>query len=228
MRRDPARGVGAGGGGAAGGGGSGTALTRRVSHAASAGGIIPRRGGTLGRVRIVFGIVVASVALVGAGCGSSDEVSATESWASDLCTSVQTWSDAVQAAGTTLQDTSSLSPESVGDALEGVIDATSTLADDVTGLGPPDTESGEQAQDTVTELADMLQTDASTLQSALDDAGDSGLTGLLEQISTITTTLGSMASAVAQAFSDLRELDVQGELESAFTDAEACDGLARS
>jgi hypothetical protein len=173
-------------------------------------------------VRVVVGIAVAAIAVLGAGCGSSDSGSATEAWANDLCTSLQTWTEAVQAAGTTLQDTSSLSPESIGGALEGVIDATSTLADDVKGLGPPDVESGEQAQETVTELADTLQTDAATLQDALDEAGDAGITGLLEQISTITQTFGSMASAVGQAFSDLQELDVQGELESAFTDADSC------
>ena len=187
-----------------------------------------RRGGTLGRVRIAVGIVVAAVALVGAGCGSSDGGGETEAWASGLCSSLQTWSEAVQAAGTTLQDTSSLSPESISGAIEGVIAATSTLAEDVKGLGRPDTESGQQAEATVTALADSLQTDAGTLQKALDDAGDAGLTGLLEQISTITQTLGSMASAVGQAFTDLQELDVQGELETAFTDADSCDGLVGS
>ncbi len=173
-------------------------------------------------MRIAVGIVIAAVALLGAGCGSSDSGGGTEAWANDLCSSLQTWSESVQAAGATLQDTSSLSPDAIGGAIEGVVDATSTLADDVKRLGRPDTESGEQAEETVTALADTLQTDADTLQKALDDAGDAGLTGLLEQISTITKTLGSMASAVGQAFTDLQELDVQGELESAFTDADSC------
>ena len=187
------------------------------------------KGGTLGRVRTVVGIVVAAVALVGAGCGSSDSGGGeTESWANGLCSSLQTWTEAVQAAGTTLQDTSSLSPESVGGAIEGVIDATSTLADDVKGLGRPDIESGQQAEETVTELADTLQADADTLQKAIDDAGGAGITGVLEQLSTITQTLGSMASAVGQAFTELQALDVQGELESALTDAGSCSGLAGS
>ena len=37
-----------------------------------------------------------------------------------------------------------------------------------------------------------------------------------------------MASAVGQAFTDLQALDVQGELETALTDADSCDGLVGS
>jgi hypothetical protein len=174
-------------------------------------------------VRSAVAIVVAVVALALAGCGSSDDGNdATQAWADGLCSSLQSWTESVQSAGTTLQDTSALSPESVGGALESVIDATSTLADDVKALGRPEIESAQQAEETVNGLADSLQTDANTLQQSLDDADEAGLTGLLEELSTITATLGSMASAVGQAFTDLQELDVQGELESAFTDADSC------
>ena len=56
--------------------------------------------------------------------------------------------------GVAMQDTSSISPESIAGALGSVIDATSTLATDVQALGRPETESGQEAQQTVTELAD--------------------------------------------------------------------------
>ena len=172
MRTEPARRVGVGGGGAAGGGGSGTALTRRVSHAANTGNtsaerwyararanrVRHRRGGRRPRRR--------RLRLVGrqrqrdGGLGErplhvrADVVGRRPGGRHDP-------------AGHEL----ALARVDRG-ALEGVIDATSTLADDVRGLGAPDTESGEQAQETVTELADTLQTDAATLQSALDEAGD--------------------------------------------------------
>ena len=66
-----------------------------------------------------------------------------------------------------------------------------------------------------------MQTDANTLQQALDEADDAGLTGLLEQLSTITATLGSMASPSGRRSPTCR-IDVQGELESAFTDSDSC------
>jgi hypothetical protein len=225
----PASGGGGAGGGAVGdaggGGGSAASLTAGVSRAQRpAATWSPRKGGTLGRVRALAVTLLALAALAAAGCGSSDDGGgdATQAWADGLCSSLQEWTESVQSAGATLQDTSSLSPEALGGALESVIGATSTLADDVQSLGRPEVDSAEQAQETVTTLADTLQDDAATLQRALDEADDAGLTGLLEQLSTITATLGSMASAVGQAFSDLQELDVQGELESAFTDSESC------
>jgi hypothetical protein len=50
----------------------------------------------------------------------------------------------------------------------------------------------------------------------------------LENISTITTTLGSMASAVGQAFTDLEGLDAADELRTAFESADSCADLAGS
>ena len=61
-------------------------------------------------------------------------------------------------------------------------------------LDPPDLDAADQAQQTVSGLADTLETDADSLQG-LDESGG-GTPGLLDRISAITTTLGSMASAV--------------------------------
>jgi hypothetical protein len=179
-------------------------------------------------MRLALAAAVAGLALVAAGCGSDDGGggSATEEWADGLCTALSTWSDSVQAVGATLQDTTSLSVDSVRGAIEDVVDATSTLASDVQELGRPDTEAGQEAEETVTRLADTLEQDAATLEQALE--GSSGATGLLENISTITTTLGSMASAVGQAFTDLEGLDAADELRTAFESADSCADLAGS
>lgn len=174
------------------------------------------------------GAVAASVALLAlaAGCGgSSDETSATETWANGVCSALQTWTDSVQSTASTLQDPSSLSADSVTAALNDVIDATSTLASDVKSLGPPETESGQQAQETLNQLAGTLEDDAGTLQDLLDSGGGSGINGLLDQISAVTKTLSSMASAVTQAFEDLQNLDAKGELQDAFENADSCDSL---
>jgi hypothetical protein len=178
-------------------------------------------------MRVLVAAVVTALALVAAGCGSdSSSGDATQDWANGLCTSLTTWSDSMQSAATTLQDTSSLSVDTIKGAIDDVVTATSTLASDVSELGRPDTEAGQEAEETVSALADTLQTDAETLQQALDSGSSGGLTGLLENISTITSTLGSMANAVGQAFSDLEDLDAEGELETAFESADACSDIA--
>jgi hypothetical protein len=131
----------------------------------------------------------------------------------------------VQDAGASLQDTSSLSAESIETAVQSVVDATTTLASDVKDLGRPDTEAGQQAQDTVSELSGTLESDAATLQQAFEDASGGGMTGMLESISTITQTLASMASAVGQAFTELQDMDAADELETAFENADSCADL---
>ena len=56
-------------------------------------------------------------------------------------------------------------------AIQGVIDATKTLAEDVKTLDPPDLDAADQAQQTVSGLADTLETDADSLQKTLDESG---------------------------------------------------------
>jgi hypothetical protein len=179
-------------------------------------------------VRLAIGTIVVALALVAAGCGSdsSSGADATEEWAGGLCSALSTWSDSVQAVGTTLQDTSSLSVDAVRGAIQDVIDATATLASDVEELGSPDTDAGQEAEQTISGLADTLQQDAATLEQALE--GSSGATGLLENISTITTTLASMGNAVGQAFTELEGLEAADELRSAFENAESCSDITES
>jgi hypothetical protein len=179
-------------------------------------------------MRLALGSIIAALTLVAAGCGGSDNSQdATTAWADGLCSALTSWTGSVQGASETLQDTSSLSADSVSGAIQSVIDATATLADDVQALGRPELDAADEAQQTVTSLSDTLQTGADTLQKTLDESG-SGLSGLLQQISTITSELRSMASAVSKAFSQLEQLDATGELEQAFNDADSCDTLVGS
>jgi len=171
--------------------------------------------------RLSLAALLATLALAAAGCGGDDE-SATEQWARDVCSAISTWTTSVRDA------TDSLTASSVGqnglrDAVADVKAATSTLADDLKSLGPPDTDSGDQAKQTLDDLATTIQGNVDTIEKAADDA--SGASGALSAVSTISTTLSSMAAAVGSAFDDLQKLDAQGELEDAFRSASSCDDL---
>jgi hypothetical protein len=168
-----------------------------------------------------------SFVLVAAGCGSSDE-DPTVAWADGVCSALTTWNDSLTAARDSLQDTGSLSPEAVGDALTDVVGATKQLGEDLREVGAPETESGEQAQQIVGDLSDTLSDGAETLQQTIDEGGDAGLGGILESLQTISTTLGSMAVAVGTAFGDLQELDPEGELQDAISSAESCEAFGSS
>lgn len=174
-------------------------------------------------MRSLGALGLVSLALLAAGCGGSEE-NGTVAWADGLCSALTTWTASLETAATTIRE--SPSAESLNAAVGDVIEATGTLADDVKGLGPPETEAGQQTEETLTELADALEEDASTLQQTLDQAADGGLTGLLEAVPAVTRTFASMANAVGQAFTDLEQLDAKGELEQAFQGAESCEPFA--
>jgi hypothetical protein len=161
-----------------------------------------------------------------AGCGGSDDgggdTSATSEWTGDLCSAITTWTQSLT------DSVDSLGAGSVTrDSLQGVVDdatgATETFMDELEGLGRPDTEAGEQAQETVSQLRDDLGEQVQTIEDALD--GGSGASGVLTAVSTVSGALAEMGRQLTAAFGDLQQLDAEGELEAAFREAPSCDDL---
>ena len=134
--------------------------------------------------------VAASLVFLAAGCGSSGggstttttSASATETWASGVCSSITTWQAAIKsAAGSVKSDpTKSGLQTAAGDAKS----ATETLASDLKGLGKPDTQAGQQAKDSLDQLSTSLQKDVTTIENAVK--GVSGVSGVLTAVSTVT------------------------------------------
>ena len=91
--------------------------------------------------------------------------SATETWASGVCSSITTWQAAIKsAAGSVKSDpTKNGLQTAAGDAKS----ATETLASDLKGLGKPDTPAGQQAQDSLDQLSTSLQQDVTTIENAV-------------------------------------------------------------
>lgn len=178
-------------------------------------------------MRLGLAAAVAALALAAAGCGGSggsggDPIAA---WAGGLCSALTAWTTVVETAGTTIR--ASPSAESLPEAVSDVVAATETLAGDLRSLGQPETEAGQQTEETLTGLADSLQAEADTLSTTVEQATAGGLTGLLEAVPAITGSLGAMVNAVGQSFSDLEALDTKGEIERAFNDAESCTSFSQ-
>ena len=173
--------------------------------------------------------VTASLVFLAAGCGSSGggstatttSASATETWASGVCSSITTWQAAIKsAAGSVKSDpTKSGLQTAAGDAKS----ATETLASDLKELGKPDTPAGQQAQDSLDQLSTSLQQNVTTIEDAVK--GASGVSGVLTAVPTVTATFATMGTEVKTTFTDLQGLDAKGELKSAFTSSSACDSL---
>ena len=177
--------------------------------------------------------VAASLAFLAAGCGSSGggstttttaSASATETWASGVCSSITTWQAALKsAAGSVKSDpTKNGLQTAAGDAKS----ATETLASDLKGLGKPDTAAGQQAKDSLDQLSTSLQKDVTTIETTVK--GVSGVSGVLTAVPTVTATLATMATEVKTTFASLQGLDAKGELKSAFANSSACNSLTSS
>jgi hypothetical protein len=175
----------------------------------------------MGRLGIA---VVAAAALLAAGCGGSDDEPTATDWANDLCGALTDWTGSISSAVDTLRG-GNLSQEAVDDAFDEAENATNTLVDDLRALGPPETDAGQQADDSVQQLSDDLESGMDTIDQAIDDA--SGGTGILDAVSVVSGTLSTMGDQVSSTIDALEQLDAQGELEQAFQDASACDELTR-
>jgi uncharacterized protein YoxC len=174
-----------------------------------------------GRLLVVL-LLAASLA---AGCGGDDGggggSSATE-WADELCTAITDWTESITSATESITG-GEPSEESLRNAVDDIAESTSDFVDEVKGLGAPDTEAGDEAKETVDQLADDVDGEIEKIRSAAENA--SGVSGVLEAFSTITGALSTMGQQVASGFSDLEQLDPQGELENAFEDADSCQDL---
>jgi hypothetical protein len=165
--------------------------------------------------------LAAALALLAAGCGGGDETSATADWANGVCTAITTWTSSIQSAASSIQDNPT--KEGLQSAADDATQATKMFADDIKGLGAPDTDSGQQAKSSLDSLADQVETSADEISSAVDSSA-----GTLAAISAISGTLTTMADQVSSTFEQLEELDAGDELRDAFDDADSCDELQRS
>ena len=175
--------------------------------------------------RLALVLVVAVCAVVAAGCGSSDDSSdttPTTEWANGLCSSITTWQSDITTIVNSLKG-GNLSQDSLTAAVDDAEEATRTFTTSLKGLGRPDTEAGQQAQDSVNALTTQIDADMTKIQDTVSNA--SGLAGVIAAVPTITSTIQSAGNQVADTISGFEELDAKGELESAFKDADSCEDM---
>ena len=185
------------------------------------------------RTRVARLGVGAVLAIALAGCadsgdsGESDQQSATEAWAEDVCSTVGAWTDTIADARTTLSDTANLSANAVRESFDSAAAATETFVKDLQGIGAPDTEAGEEAEQQLSTLSDELASQEAIIKDAMrQDAGT--VSELRAQVSTVTGALSTMITDAQTALDNLRQLDGAAELEQAFQDAPECQDLQPS
>jgi hypothetical protein len=182
------------------------------------------------RTRLTAAATIAAVAIVAAGCGGKDNSSSAspqQQWADGFCSALSTWKTALDDSAATLKDTGNLSRNSLNEALTGAADATKQLGDDLQQLGPPTTQSGQDAKTQLDTLKSSLQKSGDQLKAELD-APASGTGGLLSKVSTVTATLSAMGTTLKTTLSDVAAADPGGELKTAFDQSSTCTQLRGS
>ena len=171
-------------------------------------------------------LVVLAAALLAAGCGGSDD---SEETSATTDVGERPLHGHLELGGHTHLEREfaargNISRDSLETAADDVKGATETLADDLRGIGRPDTEAGEQAKDSVDQLAGELEQEADKIESAVEDV--SGVSGMLNAVSTVAATLATMSTQVTSTVDELEQLDAQGELRDAFEEAPSCSELS--
>ena len=152
-----------------------------------------------------------------AGCGG-DKENASEQWAGDVCSQLSTWVTSVQDAVSSLTaNPLSLDKAAVQAATKDVKAATDELVNGLADLGPPQTDSGEQAK---SELDDL----GSQLQQQVGQVEQEAKAGSLSLV-TVTSALATASSAVRSTYDSLQSLDTGGELRDGFENAGSCDSF---
>jgi hypothetical protein len=167
--------------------------------------------------------LVTALALAAAGCGGDDQNDATTEWAGGVCSAITTWQSSITDAVNSVKDNPS--KEGVDNAFNDAKDATKTFTDDVKGLGTPETDAGQQAQDALNELSSDLEAGVQQVQQAIETAEGAGATGALSAISAVSATLSTLMSQATTTFSQLQNLNGGQELKNAFDNASSCDDL---
>ena len=173
-------------------------------------------------------LALAVVLVAGCGGGGSSSSSSSPSpqdWANGLCSAITTWSNSVKTAGESLKS-GSLTEADLKNSTSEIKSATNQFAEDLKGLGKPNTDAGQQAKDAIDKLSTEINDDVDTLSSAVDDAAGNGTKGAVTAASSIATSLSTMSTQIAAAASKLQQADAKGEIEQGFRDAPACKKLS--
>jgi uncharacterized phage infection (PIP) family protein YhgE len=165
-------------------------------------------------------LVVLSVAA--SGCGGDDQSSA-EQWADSVCTDLNTWADSTTTAITGVMSQGlSITRSDLRAAANQAQSATTRLVDDLREIGPPDTESGAQAQQELQQLGDSIEQHANKTRELVEGASSSGA-GIVATARSVLVEIGAAADQMKAALTSLEQAG--GDIRDGIQASDACSQL---
>lgn len=174
----------------------------------------------------IASIVVAALIMRLTADDSSDTLSPTV-WADSVCTDLSTWKSSITSIAEVGE---SVTPESLRQSLSDASTATQTLVDELTALGPPDLESGDQLEQQLDSDAAEIQSSFDTLRQDAEDAADAGsASDFIQALAALAPQFQALLDTISTTLDDLENADVseaaKSELTQAFADASSCQQL---
>jgi len=178
-------------------------------------------------VRVFLVAVVVFLSVVAAGCGGSkSETTPTQKWASELCTSVNTWKNSITSTVSSVQQ-GGVTKDSLTKGVDQAKTATNKLTDDLRGLGRPNTQAGKEAQSQVDQFADELDDNVKKVEDAVGNASDAQ--SMLSAVSLVGSTVSTMSQQLKTTLTSLEGLgEGKKEIQQAFQTVPACKELTAS
>ena len=164
-----------------------------------------------------IGVLVCGAALAGCGGGT-----APEDWAETVCNAGADWTDALQSEADQLQSqVDSATPEEAKqllvDFLEGTIEETDELLNDIEEAGAPGADNGES-------FAADVEDEFEEARDALTNARDEIESLSVSDPATFSQKASELGSLLGQVFSNF-EVPRNEEMRQAFEDVAACNDL---
>jgi hypothetical protein len=169
-------------------------------------------------------LAASCAALLASGCGSSSDTSSAEEWANKLCGAFTTWEGAIRTSASDLQ--SNPSKDGLQTFADEADQATGDFVDELKGLGKPDTQGGEQAEQELDQLSSELDGELEKIKQSVEGVTDAS--GAASAVSVVSGSLVTMANQVSSTVKQLQQADVADELKQAFSSAESCQSLQSS
>ena len=166
--------------------------------------------------------LVVLLAVAAAGCGG-DDTSSADQWADSVCTDLNTWADSMTTTITGVMSQGlGVTSGDLRAAANQAKSATTRLVDDLREIGPPDTESGQQAQQQVEQLGDSLEQHTNKARDLVQGASGSGA-GVVDTARSVLVEIGAAADEVKSALTSLQQAgqDIRDGIES----SDACSQL---
>jgi Family of unknown function (DUF6240) len=165
-------------------------------------------------------LLVVVLAGLTAGCGDDDNAS--QQWASDVCSDLNTWVSSIQTTVKGLTDKGlSIQKSDVQAAVDDAKTATNDLTSGLNDLGaPPDDSAAQQAKTELDQLGGTLQTQIASVARAVDENPST-----VQLAQTVGVAVSASVAAAKSTFETIQSLDVGDELKSAFQDADSCKDL---